>query len=541
MAFLVHGIAKLNQIIRRGGGGRFELENSEVSSESARSVDSIRSEEEKAIRNSEQKELDGKLKSLLEKPGSVKSLVQTLSRLNFQVPPEQSLLLFETLSNCLLQTDILELVVSEEEDKTMQDMRSRMSVSYFSSVLICFGPINLCQAIASSDKALGFILDIFHSEEYVDQRVILNVCSVLHAVLQTNPLEVLRAIASRGSDIAAMVYYLDIDAVAELIVNILESTCSSTVHPKAFQSALPILSNERIFHLLASRLEECADEAESDFDCRNTLDNLEFTFRSLVSSLNSKYVKYQTNVAMKMLDIYREVEPVYRMLKAGLHAAETDSDAHALRVSVKILSGLLESFKETRTDETMNRLGPIEQVLLSEAFGLISIVDEVLVAGSIQPSPLLGLNRLEIVDLFATAFEVCTMKTCEALVTIGVLGSFLELLHQFKHNSLLHVRVARGVDALLMRSDTMMRKLVFFRFSLVPRVIDLWDSNTNSDSEEYRSVLLLISYSIWNCLNSGRTDCPADDIESLISTSALAEFDRFTKQIVSDSGSEDGS
>mmetsp|Transcript_15760 Transcript_15760/g.64389 ORF Transcript_15760/g.64389 Transcript_15760/m.64389 type:complete len:140 (+) Transcript_15760:1184-1603(+) len=112
---------------------------------------------------------------------------------------------------------------------------------------------------------------------------------------------------------------------------------------------------------------------------------------------------------MKMLDIYREVEPVYRMLNAGLYAAEGDSDAHALRVSVKILSGLLDSFKETRTDETMNRLEPIEQVLLSKAFELISIVDEVLVAGSIQPSPLLGLNRLEIVDMFATAFEVCTM------------------------------------------------------------------------------------------------------------------------------------
>uniref|UniRef100_A0A7S2ZDL0 Uncharacterized protein n=2 Tax=Rhodosorus marinus TaxID=101924 RepID=A0A7S2ZDL0_9RHOD len=409
MAFLFHGIARLNQVIRGGGGGRGELENGDASSESGRSVDSIRLEEEKALRISEQKELDGKVSSLLEKPGSIKSLVQTLSRLKFQIPPEQSLALFQTLSSCLLQTDVLELIVSEEEDKTMQDMRLRKSVSYVSSVLISFGPINLCQSIASSDKALGFLLDIFHSEEDVDPRVILNVCSVLHAVLQTNPLEVLRAIASRGSDIAAMVYYLDIDAVAELLINILESTCSSTVHPKAFQSALPILSNERIFHLLATRLEECAEDAENDFYCMNTLDNLEFTFRSLVSNLNSKYVKYQTNVAMKMLDIYREVEPVYRMLNAGLYAAEGDSDAHALRVSVKILSGLLDSFKETRTDETMNRLEPIEQVLLSKAFELISIVDEVLVAGSIQPSPLLGLNRLEIVDMFATAFEVCTM------------------------------------------------------------------------------------------------------------------------------------
>uniref|UniRef100_A0A7S3E7T7 Uncharacterized protein n=1 Tax=Rhodosorus marinus TaxID=101924 RepID=A0A7S3E7T7_9RHOD len=104
MAFLFHGIARLNQVIRGGGGGRGELENGDASSESGRSVDSIRLEEEKALRISEQKELDGKVSSLLEKPGSIKSLVQTLSRLKFQIPPEQSLALFQTLSSCLLQT-----------------------------------------------------------------------------------------------------------------------------------------------------------------------------------------------------------------------------------------------------------------------------------------------------------------------------------------------------------------------------------------------------------------------------------------------------
>lgn len=64
-----------------------------------------------------------------------------------------------------------------------------------------------------------------------------------------------------------------------------------------------------------------------------------------------------------------------------------------------------------------------------------------------------------------------------AMLREGVYSCMFELLFRYKANSLLHQFVVMATDCLLRRGDFSIRKYLFFDFSLVSRLLDIWDED----------------------------------------------------------------
>mmetsp|Transcript_2510 Transcript_2510/g.7516 ORF Transcript_2510/g.7516 Transcript_2510/m.7516 type:complete len:287 (+) Transcript_2510:67-927(+) len=181
-------------------------------------------------------------------------------------------------------------------------------------------------------------------------------------------------------------------------------------------------------------------------------------------------------------------------------------------------------------------LGKVESVVISKTDKLVGILEEAL-DGEDQGPPPLGLARLSIVKLFATCFQAGSMNLSKALMKKGVHVVLFELLARYKNNSLLHRQIVLAMEALLYRADSYVKKSLFFDFSIVRRILDVWNDNTKvqktPEAPSCLAALIQMSFAVWDCLVLTKASSPSEDLQALISPNTFRKFVKFSQDVLS--------
>mmetsp|Transcript_2508 Transcript_2508/g.7509 ORF Transcript_2508/g.7509 Transcript_2508/m.7509 type:complete len:327 (+) Transcript_2508:77-1057(+) len=209
---------------------------------------------------------------------SMRALLDSMSALDEELPTMVAARLFRHLSRENNITQLLKFLRSAEEDDSMEDARARTKFSYVAANALAHGPPHLVHSLASLDTALDELLEYFRTEDPLDARTTINVCNVIFSLLDMKPMELLRRMAASGDIVYHLVAHINHASVAELLVHLLEGRDSgyNFLQPNldhAFLTALPVLSNEGVFDLLASKYCRAAGGGDTDFEKSEVLDN----------------------------------------------------------------------------------------------------------------------------------------------------------------------------------------------------------------------------------------------------------------------------